>query len=313
MNSFYNVANIGFTDLQKLDMLVHQNGIHHAFAEYAARVCYKSTARAGSSPAFVKKLIDSNHMDVFEHSDFVFWVDKLHPFMLNRYSWTYSYDDGSDEVLAAGSSRVFYEAMENGQLKEWQIMILQSNFSALFGEPATKLERLESKQVSIDPVFSGNGAVIYLLGGFGVRKDDTNFITRATWLIEGVSRNFSHQIVRHRMLSFSQESQRYVSTKKGQWGAIVPKSIKDAGYAPEYNEHYEKSLDLYEKLLASGVNKEDARFVLPTGTETRMVVSGPIDGLNHFFEQRIDSAAQWEIRQVATAMFSQLNALKYGS
>lgn len=317
MISYYNVANKEHTDLDKLDLLVKENGIHHAFAEYAARVCYKSTNRAGTSKAFVQKLIDSNHMDVFEHSDFGFWLEGYKEQLFHRYIWNFSPEDGSDELLVTGSSRVFYELMKNGMLDEWQVNHLKLRFPALFGQYKERDTALEYTSVSIEPITSVFGMKVYLLGGFGYQHSgDKSFggplITRATWLIEGVSRNMTHQLVRHRQLSFSQESQRYVSAGKGGWDIVTPIAIVDHKLEKEYIDHYVNSMELYDKLYKAGVKKEDARYVLPSGITSRLVVSGPITGLEHFFEQRIDTAAQWEIRDAAIAMFTQLNALKHG-
>ncbi len=123
-----------------------------------------------------------------------------------------------------------------------------------------------------------------------------------TFGIEGISRACSHQLVRHRIASFSQQSQRYVSHKK-QFAAVVPASIADR---PElltrYNDLLHEAQEVYSELLAAGVPAEDARFVLPNAAETKLVMTMNARELLHFFNLRCCRRAQWEIRAMATEM-----------
>jgi len=120
--------------------------------------------------------------------------------------------------------------------------------------------------------------------------------------VEGISRACSHQLVRHRLASFSQQSQRYVSNKE-RFTAITPPSIATA---PELRERFERLLDeihdTYSSFLAAGVPAEDARFVLPNAAETKIVVTMNARELHHFFELRCCRRAQWEIQDLARDM-----------
>ena len=125
----------------------------------------------------------------------------------------------------------------------------------------------------------------------------------ATFLIEGISRSCSHQIVRHRLASFSQESQRYVSLEKGGWQAVVPPAFRDLPEAEQVlSQAWEDLQVAYTRLRALGVRKEDARFLLPNAAETKLVMTMNFAALRHFFWLRIDKAAQWEVREVAIEM-----------
>ncbi len=121
-----------------------------------------------------------------------------------------------------------------------------------------------------------------------------------TFAIEGVSRSLSHQLVRHRIASYSQQSQRYVSESGFEY--VVPPSI--AGN-PKALELYEKSIEeireTYSK-LAEMVPKEDARYILPNACETKLVMTMNCRSLYNFFERRLCNRAQWEIRRLAQAM-----------
>ncbi len=123
--------------------------------------------------------------------------------------------------------------------------------------------------------------------------------------VEGISRACSHQLVRHRLASFSQQSQRYVSHRQ-RFAAVVPPSIAER---PELQRRYEALLDevhgLYRELLEAGVPAEDARFVLPNAAQTKLVLTMNARELLHFFGLRCCRRAQWEIRALATEMLRQ--------
>ena len=116
----------------------------------------------------------------------------------------------------------------------------------------------------------------------------------ATFLVKGISRVCSHQMVRSAHLSFLQRSQRYCEEDRA--GFVIPDSLKTY---ESVQAHYQGSLELYKRLLIDGVRKEDARFVLPEATTTELVVTGNFQAWNDFIALRADSHAQWEIRAVA--------------
>lgn len=123
-----------------------------------------------------------------------------------------------------------------------------------------------------------------------------------TFGIEGISRVTSHQLVRHRVASYSQQSQRYVSHKE-RFGAILPPSITER---PDILEGFEKLLgeihQAYGKMVEAGIPAEDARYILPNATETKILVTMNARELLHFFELRCCERAQWEIRAMSVEM-----------
>ncbi len=131
-----------------------------------------------------------------------------------------------------------------------------------------------------------------------------------TFAIEGISRACSHQLVRHRLASYSQQSQRYVGMEEG-FGYIVPPSI---GADPVLKERFEFFMEgiqefyneLVQAMKARGIEGEsayeDARFVLPNAVETKLIVTMNARELLHFFTQRCCRRAQWEIRAMAMEM-----------
>lgn len=128
-----------------------------------------------------------------------------------------------------------------------------------------------------------------------------------TFLVEGVSRVLLAQLTRHRIASFSVQSQRYVSYQDG-FGYIVPPAIEALGKAEVDRYHDQMALiqgwyEQWQQKLGSGEkSNEDARFVLPNACETRIMMTMNLRELRHFFSLRMCSRAQWEIREMATQM-----------
>lgn len=127
-----------------------------------------------------------------------------------------------------------------------------------------------------------------------------------TILARGGSRAFTHQLVRHRHTGFSQESQRYCD--EGNFGFIIPPSIKEAGLESEYVTDMELFRDTYMKwqkklkqardegkLASDRKINEDARFVLPNAVASEIIFSPNFAELRHMFKKRLKTHAQWEI------------------
>jgi thymidylate synthase (FAD) len=121
-----------------------------------------------------------------------------------------------------------------------------------------------------------------------------------TFAITGVSRTLSHQLVRHRAgVAFDQQSQRYVSYKKGA-STMLPGTIADADPAllERYEEQVEGALELYTEMVEAGIPGEDARFVFPNATRTNLVMTTNLRALIHMSGLRLCTMAQWEIRRL---------------
>lgn len=124
-----------------------------------------------------------------------------------------------------------------------------------------------------------------------------------TFLLEGVSRCLTHQLVRHRLASYSQQSQRYV--RMGEAACVVPPSVAARPAARQRFERiWQEALQAYRALLAEGVPAEDARYLLPQACQTRIVVTMNARELRHFFRLRLCRRAQWEIREAAKRMLA---------
>ncbi len=120
----------------------------------------------------------------------------------------------------------------------------------------------------------------------------------ATFRVSGISRAATHQLVRHRLCSFSQKSQRYV--KEGKAAFIVPPSIQVNEEAMlVFDSVLSASRDAYNRLADLGIPKEDARFVIPNAAVSEIVMSANFRELRHIILTRGSKRAQWEVRELA--------------
>ena len=126
-----------------------------------------------------------------------------------------------------------------------------------------------------------------------------------TFAIDGISRACSHQLVRHRVASYSQQSQRYVDGSK--FSYVIPKSIEEVPAGKiVFEEWMVKTMQLYNNMVEMGIKKEDARYLLPNATTTNIVVTMNARELLHFISLRTSPRAQWEIRELAKEMLRQV-------
>ncbi|TFF94400.1 MAG: FAD-dependent thymidylate synthase [Promethearchaeota archaeon] len=120
----------------------------------------------------------------------------------------------------------------------------------------------------------------------------------ASFRISGVSRALTHQLVRHRLCSFTQKSQRYVDEKN--YNYVEPEDIRNNKEA--HNIYFELMEDVrkkYKQLRDFGIKKEDARYILPNSTVSELVMTANFRELRHFIKLRGEKAAQLEIRNLA--------------
>ncbi|NJD99258.1 FAD-dependent thymidylate synthase [Thermococcus sp. LS1] len=130
-----------------------------------------------------------------------------------------------------------------------------------------------------------------------------------TFAIEGCSRVCSHQLVRHRIASYTQQSMRYIkiNPRDVEETFVIPESVKRN---PELYEKWKKlmreTIQLYEETYKAGIHQEDARFILPQAVRTKIVVTMNLRELKHFLGLRACERAQWEIRDVAWKMLEEI-------
>lgn len=274
--------------------------------ELAGRTCYKSNISMtdATHERFVKSLVDRGHYSVLEHADFSvefgsntaegakFVKEKIEsciPQRIRSYFTTYN-------NIVHANVRAWREFLEFSWIGE-----IIDMFPIFFG--GIKKEywidcpvRLRSKEEDIE-------------------LQDPSLL-RETFIIE-TSRDISHQLVRHRVFSFSQESQRYCNYFLDRFSRnvnfVMPDFVENGSKKIQklWIKAREKDEEEYFKYLAMGIKPENARNCLPNATATTIVVSGSLWGWHHFFELRLDKTAQKEIRDIAGRV-KDLLVEKYG-
>lgn len=126
-----------------------------------------------------------------------------------------------------------------------------------------------------------------------------------TFSVSGVSRALSHQLVRHRIASYSQQSQRYVNERNFEH-VVPPTVMRNQDALRRFEELMGEIQASYEYMVKLGIPREDARYVLPNACETSIIVTFNARSLHNFFRLRCCFRAQWEIRRLAYRMLSQV-------
>ena len=126
---------------------------------------------------------------------------------------------------------------------------------------------------------------------------------QATFRIKNCSRAMTHQLVRHRIMAVSQQSQRYVSETAFKY--VIPETIPDE-HIEDYKNDMATIQEMYNKWRRRGIRKEDARFVLPNACCSEIVVSANFREWRHIIRLRTSKKAQWEIRRACTEIYNQL-------
>lgn len=165
-------------------------------------------------------------------------------------------------------------------------------------EPILAIEEAASNCYNSEPTGDGKIMKHCIKSGHTSVTEFCDF----TFHIEGVSRALSHQLVRHRMASYAQRSQRYCV--EDDFGYIIPHSIKNNPDALKMYKNIMESLAEGYHALNSNLNipAEDARMILPNACETQIEVKMNLRALMNFMNERLCSCAQWEIRELAMKM-----------
>lgn len=131
-----------------------------------------------------------------------------------------------------------------------------------------------------------------------------------SFAISNVSRACTHQLVRHRLMSFSQKSQRYVK-EKGQFDYIIPPTIdKNSELREKFINFMGEISDKYQEFVEAGIPAEDARFVMPNAAASSLVASLNLRELIHLAQLRLCTRAQYEIRMMVKAMCDEITAVE---
>jgi thymidylate synthase ThyX len=300
-----------------------QSTFQENIIEFAGRVCYRSTQRMGTAPNFISARVREGHEDIIEHVVITLRVlgsdEPLRWRMLNRHCEVTQ--EAEDVWVVSGNTRVWLDLLRRGIASE-ALPILYAIAPNVYAEYADRAERIVLAPPLTQPPANlsalrpaeRDGMRVTLLGYTQPMLGDTEARTHhgaATFLFEGISRACTHQLVRHRLASFSQESQRYVDLSKGEWNAIIPPAVAENPEAKaRLDEAWVYLQETYQTLREMGIRKEDARFLLPNAAETRIVTTMNFAAWSHFLWLRaVDKAAQWEIRAMGQRVLEMLHTI----
>ncbi len=257
-----------------------------------ARTCYSKksleellkepkVSSAKERAQFLSKLANWKHFSVFAHS---FAYKKV----------------GKEKALYIAAK--YFKTYWNEEKPEYIGVSLRHYLEELTPEEREEVfKKLAEVEREIKPLrykeYSLNGfqkVEVYLLGG--THKGFGYFV----FYINGISRIATHQLVRHTALNFSQRSQRYATERENY--SVIPPSFSDR--AKELFRSLDLTANNLYRILTEDLKipKEDARFILPHGRRTTIVVSAPTPWLLDFLKKRTEKAAQWEIRNLALVM-----------
>ena len=267
--------------------------------ELCGRVCYKSEDKitADSAKKFVKSLIERGHESVLEHVDYIVMINRvaydyynkvvlqLKEYGINPMLRTTA-DDSTNRYIISGNVRMWRDFM-----RDMKMIIAPPSFlqlfcnNILFDDVNTTKEHLKSgKFINKSELLKGIETDVH-------RTETVRFI---------VDRGVSHEIVRHRMASFSQESTRYCNYGGEVTFIAPPFACYEWVKAMEYAEK------TYSTMIEKGMKPQQARSVLPNSTKTELIMTTNIQNWKHFFELRTAEAAHPQMREVTIPLFEEM-------
>ena len=271
-----------------------------ALTEYAGRVCYKSDDKMFKSHNYIKARMDEGHEDIAEHPWISMELDSglMVDFIRERPKHMNLVRDRKVGTIHLGATARTWRQLlrnENYPITDVNVRAIAHIKAILFAQGPKLFGEYES-QISSEVVCRNryhdnfgertatteSGAKVDMLYRSMSLEDKQDGLSSATFEINHITRAATHQLVRHRGLSFSQESQRYTDLSKSSQGYAGPLlDYLDEDTADSVDEmlesHWWAISDMYEKMRDMGVRKEDARCVLPNMAGSRIVVSGSLE------------------------------------
>ncbi len=312
---------------QKVEVLGHTQGQAHPefpeLIERAGRTCYQSWEKAapGTAEKFVDMVIRSGHESVIEHSWFVFLIKNINDGITTTAKGIV-FDLLLTNNLFSVSCRANGDYLVSGNARMWRNYFKKANentvFKNIFLAQIKQVTPILFKDFEMPPDNFINDRQIII-------NPEINWTTEEKlnhwWTIirfSGYTRAFTHQLVRHRPVAISQESQRYCDEagfySNGYF--VIPPSIVEAGKTEEYLTMLKQIDDNYKALQtltnAEGkrlIRNEDARFLLPNACCSEIVMSANLKEWHWILKMRCDKHAQWEIRQAAMSALRQFQNL----
>lgn len=263
--------------------------------ELCGRVCYKSESKitADSAETFVKNLIRRGHESVLEHADVIIEIidnadvkkyNEINTEIYNRYGWV--------NMLRMTNQNGRY--IISGNVRMWRDFMRRISAAVVF-YPLDLFRGILFDDVNKSPSNIRTSARI--ITSDQLRTDDEINTHKTQTVKFVVDRGISHEIVRHRTASFSQESTRYCNYI-GDVTFIKPPFF-DGLNALRWIDTMQFAEEVYNLLIAKGAKPQEARAVLPNSTKTEIIMTANVECWKHFFELRTAAGAHPQMRQIA--------------
>lgn len=260
--------------------------------EVCGRVCYKSESRITDSSAetFVKNLIRRGHESVLEHAVFIVMCDDRDAGTFNRICNTIEHRDGG-RVLLKSTQRT--RNVISGNVRAWRDFMRECVKLNAYPKFLTLFDGVLFEDVNPLQFWKTTAAIIDK-SELTPDERDAHFTETVKFVVD---RGISHEIVRHRTASFSQESTRYCNYGGG-ITFIKPPFFDDTQFvqwlnAVEFVDH------TYNLLIAKGAKPQEARAVLPNSTKTELIMTANVECWKHFFDLRTAAGAHPQMKQIA--------------
>lgn len=258
--------------------------------ELAGRVCYKSEKKIteDSARAFCEQILQRGHTSVLEHSNVIVKVPR------HIFDWIHSamslYEDATSKkaLLCCEPVNNLKEVIVSGNMRAWyEVLRLGSSTLGFAGDPILGAEVLED----LTP---------YLISADELSEDMRWWHDRITLRII-CDRGVSHELVRHRVMSFSQESTRYVNYGKRGYTFIEPWWWEHQNGVIKHLmlNQMQHSVDVYQAMIDDGATPQLARAVLPNQIKTEVVITATPLQWSEFLKLRLDKAAHPDMQRIA--------------
>lgn len=263
----------------KFEELVAENPLK--LGELCARVCYKSEnlISEGSAKKLLTGIANAGHTAMLEHVPVYLKIDISYPEAMSR---------AVIKIISSSYSKITLDAIESSTFVSTNLRVVFEHFKELYDK------------------FMENEGAPFTLDDYGIRNCDFNEypdkFTRRITIKFTMDRIGSQSFCRHRVFSFAQESTRWCNYLKDKFGSEIsisyPCWLKSEDL-DEFKSDMEIVEQLYFKWLNKGYKNEEARYFLPFGLNTEIIMTGFPDAWVHFFELRNDSHAHSQAQELA--------------
>ena len=262
--------------------------------ELCGRVCYKSESKItdGSAETFVQNLIRRGHESVLEHAQIIIQINDLDARKFNEINETIYNRFGWVNMLRMTNQNGRY--IISGNVRMWRDFMRRISAAVIF-YPLALLHGVLFDDVNKSPSNITTTAEIITADQLQTDERDAHFTQTVKFVVD---RGISHEIVRHRTASFSQESTRYCNYSGNGITFIKPPFFNDLLMQLWENE-MQNIENLYNLLISKGAKPQEARAVLPNSTKTELIMTANVECWKHFFELRTAASAHPQMKQIA--------------